>query len=164
MARWKKGQSERKAARAVKKKLTREQKKAGRTKHGPLKNNIVSWETVTRYQFAMKLTLRWMLLQFNGVWPTNYGALDEAVSGFIESLWQEGEPRCLAEQVVAATQYYIKKQPWQIERLLVAVLNLEKTGTTEPFTTVERGFDACGGGLPVVAWMGALWHGRVVGL
>ena len=112
----------------------------------------------------MKLTLRWLLLLFNGVWPTNYDELGKAINGFIESLWQEGEPLCLAEKVVAATQLLHKEQPWQIKRLLAAVLDVEKIGTTEPISTVERGFDACGGELPVGAWMGTLCHGRVVGL
>ena len=81
-------------------------RKFNRSKLGSLKNNIVSTNTIKRYEFALLFFFEW-LKQTRETLATRFGALDEQVGTCIDYLWLEGEPKGIAGDLLSAFHHFV---------------------------------------------------------
>jgi hypothetical protein len=84
---------------------TKQERKAARVDLGELKNLIIKPSTETRYKNACLMFFEWLVL---GCWvfPKCPVALDEKLGAFISDLWQEGEAKSTASNLLAGMQHY----------------------------------------------------------
>lgn len=86
--------------------VSREDRVATRQKLGPLRNLIASKRTHTRYEKAVTRFFWHSDINGDGEFSTCL-ALDGAVAHYIEVLWEEGEPRYLAEDTICGLQKFV---------------------------------------------------------
>ena len=76
-----------------------------RRKMGPLKNQVVAAKTEARYSSCFDDFLKFHKLQRNFALPSTE-VFDDMVAEFIESLWDQGEPKSQANYTLSAIQFY----------------------------------------------------------
>lgn len=85
---------------------SRDQRQRLRRKLGTLEINLVRKFTVERYTECFNNFIRY-LAQTRGVWPTSNSQYDLLVSEYLESLWDEGEPKSIATYTLASLHYFL---------------------------------------------------------
>ena len=78
-------------------------RRAERAKLGPLRSLVVTTATLNKYEKSMRAFFQWMEEEEEEL-PTEVPALDISLCRFIENLWQEGESRSVASNVLAGFQ------------------------------------------------------------
>ncbi len=83
--------------------------KQGRAEHrkllGPLRDIVLNPSTVTRYEKACKLFFEWLVQQGMPI-PAEVSVFDSVLSEFVCHLWEEGDGRALASNVLAGMQHF----------------------------------------------------------
>ena len=116
--------------------VTRDARKARRQQLGKLKHLVVQPQTKVRYEFAMKKFLdflKWNKMRL----PSKHEEVDQMVSLFVEELWEEGDSRYLAQDVLSALQHVepqLKRRLLQGWRLVKAWQRHEIPTRAPPFT------------------------------
>ena len=97
-------------------------RKARRQQLGRLKNLVIQPATLRRYETAMKHFLEF--LRWNGyTLPSGYEEVDRLASLYVEELWEEGDSRYLAQDVLSSLQHFepqLKRRLLQSWRLIKA--------------------------------------------
>jgi hypothetical protein len=84
---------------------TKQERKVARVELGELKNLIIKPSTETRYKNACLLFFEWLTLG-SFMLPKCPVGLDEKLGAFISDLWQEGEAKSVASNLLAGMQHY----------------------------------------------------------
>ena len=82
-------------------------RKAGRAAVGSLRDNIISERNQIRYDFFARM---FFAAAFGTPHPqsvSSFSQLDELLMGYVEALWEEGEPKGWAAYTIAAIQHII---------------------------------------------------------
>lgn len=98
---------------------SREDRHLARSKLGTLRSLITSPKTQKRYEVAVTRLFDFLELEDKD-FTSSALALDDALSDFIEMLWQDGDPRFWAEDAVSGLQKFIPslrghfRQSWSL--------------------------------------------------
>ena len=84
---------------------SKEQRKTERKKIGKLRNQVISSKTEERYSQCFRAFCRFHNLPQSFAVPDGQ-VFDDMVSEYIESLWEDGEVKSLANYTLAAVQFY----------------------------------------------------------
>ena len=115
---------------------TRTVRKARRQHLGKLKDLVIKPETRRRYEIAMKKFLEF--LRWNQfVLPSQYVDVDRLASMYVEELWEDGDSRYLAQDVLSSLQHHepqLKRRLLQSWRLIKAWQKHEIPSRAPPLT------------------------------
>jgi hypothetical protein len=103
---------------------------------GTLGQLIVSDKTRARYYSSVHLFFKWVETEGLSL-PNEVHLVDELLSNYIEHLWEDGEGRSSASNVVAGLQHFkplLRRKLICSWRLLAAWAKLELPARAPPFT------------------------------
>ena len=101
--------------------ISKQERQAARAKLGKLQNLVIRRKTLLRYDRACKAFFLWC--QLYGLALDALAPIQSALSRFIQELWEEGEPRSLAEDTCSGIMHHIEDTRGELKgakRLLLA--------------------------------------------
>ena len=134
---------------------TRNARKARRQHLGKLRNLVIRPQTRKRYETAMRRFLDF--LKWNGYpLPSRHEEVDRLASMVVEELWEEGESRYFAQDVLSSLQHFepqLKRKLLESWRLIKAWQKHEIPNRAPPFTPLTLSVLAgwCHGQFPELA-------------